>query len=228
MRHRAFTLVELLVVLGIVAVLVALLLPAMQRARQLALQVHCAANLKQWAWAAQAFAQDNNGDLPRRGQGWQPVATIERTADWFNALPPYLGQKPYNELFHAGTMPVPGTLSVWICQESVRGQEQYFFSYGMNMGLSVWSAPYPDKITRVGPVASMVLLADSPATHCSVWPGNVMYSPAPRHGGRVNIAFLDGHVASYSGDEAGYGRPVQAGVEMTWAVPGSTWPGPPQ
>lgn len=224
----AFTLVELLVVLVIISLLIALLLPTLHRARQVALRVHCAANLRQWAWAVNAFAQDNKGEIPRRGQGWQPVATIERSADWFNVLPPYLGQAPYNERYHANDMPTPGSASVWICQESTYNNEQYFFAYGMNMGLSTWSAPYPDKITRVGPTSTMVFLADGPAAHCSVLPGNPMYSPAARHGGRVNIAFLDGHVASFTADEAGCGRPDPLNPDIRWVVPGSTWPGPPQ
>jgi prepilin-type processing-associated H-X9-DG protein/prepilin-type N-terminal cleavage/methylation domain-containing protein len=227
MQRRAFTLIELLVVLLILALMTALLFPALHRARQLAVQIHCAANLKQWAWAVNAFAQDNKGDLPRRGQGWQAVQTIERTPDWFNALPPYLMQRPYNELFHAGNKPIPGSLSIWICQESIYSNEQYFFTYGMNMGLSTWSAPYPDKITKVGSTSSMVFLADGPASHCSVLPGNLMYSPSARHGGRVNIAFLDGHVASFTADEAGCGRPDPKNPEIQWVVPGTHWPGPP-
>lgn len=63
MKKRAFTLVELLVVIGIIAILIAILMPAMQRARDHARGVQCASNLRQLMTAALMFAQDNQGRL---------------------------------------------------------------------------------------------------------------------------------------------------------------------
>jgi len=60
----AFTLIELLVVIAIVALLAALLLPALKNAREKAKRTVCGSNLKQWALAAFSFATDNNGRLP--------------------------------------------------------------------------------------------------------------------------------------------------------------------
>ena len=61
---RAFTLVELLVVIGIIALLVALLLPAASDARERSRQTQCANNLRTLAIGLLVYSQDNHGALP--------------------------------------------------------------------------------------------------------------------------------------------------------------------
>ena len=65
--HRAFTLIEMLVVISIIALLVAMLLPALNGARQIAYQAKCASNMRQWGLATANWAADREGRLPGIG-----------------------------------------------------------------------------------------------------------------------------------------------------------------
>ena len=226
-----FTLLELLVVLSVAAAVAGLLLPALSRARRTANQVACAANLRQWGLAVSLYASQNEEYLPRRGQGTQPTNQINRPTDWFNALPPLLGMGSYQQWAATSRIPRPGTQSAWVCPAAIDPGGPHFWSYSMNMGLSVWEASVnngePDRITRVGDPSALVFLADGPANYCSVFPSATSggYNPAPRHSGAVNICFLDGHVAAVPGPSLGVGTGLVDNVDLRWRPPGSTWNG---
>ena len=85
-RQRAFTLVELLVVIAIIGVLVALLLPAVQAAREAARRTQCTNNLRQIGVAFQNFHDVNNRFMPMVG------ANVNGSWGWGASLLPYLEQ----------------------------------------------------------------------------------------------------------------------------------------
>ena len=66
-RRAAFTLVELLVVIGIIALLISVLLPALAKSRESANQVKCLSNMRQIALAIIQYANDNKGTMPAHG-----------------------------------------------------------------------------------------------------------------------------------------------------------------
>src|SRR3954467_3815412 len=67
-QRTAFTLVELLVVIGIIALLISILLPSLAKARRAANTVKCAANLRSILQGMQIYAAQNNGAIP--GSAW--------------------------------------------------------------------------------------------------------------------------------------------------------------
>ena len=71
-RRDAFTLIELLVVISIIALLMAMLMPALSRTKELAAEAVCMSNLKQWGVGYAMYYSENDYRFPRNGWIWIP------------------------------------------------------------------------------------------------------------------------------------------------------------
>jgi len=137
--RRGFTLVELLVVISIIALLMAVLIPTLGRARKQAEAVACKANLRQWGLMLTLYAQDNHGSLPtgwnggtmwmvdllRYYQGEADVCLCPTAKKFLHEIP---GNTP--STFTAwGKYGYPGYFNGWTPPWGHKGQ---YGSYGIN------------------------------------------------------------------------------------------------
>jgi len=159
-RVPGFTLIELLVVIAIIAILAALLLPTLAKAKDRAKTANCLSNMRQWGIAIQLYVGDSNDKIPRDGMdrtGQYPGtdgAANDKNA-WFNLLPELVGEKTLatyavnvtgNPVQNTDIMPFPGRKGkIWNCPAAVMNDSDVqnvsgggingFFSYVMNIDL---------------------------------------------------------------------------------------------
>jgi prepilin-type N-terminal cleavage/methylation domain-containing protein len=101
--RSGFTLVELLVVIAIIGVLVALLLPAVQAARESARRTQCSNNLKQQVIATHNL-NDTYNEMPQFGWAWPRKSTVLQQASVFWAILPYMEAKNQFDSLPAGVI----------------------------------------------------------------------------------------------------------------------------
>ncbi|HWX21788.1 MAG TPA: prepilin-type N-terminal cleavage/methylation domain-containing protein [Candidatus Binatia bacterium] len=156
-RRLAFTLIELLVVIAIIAILAAMLLPALSRAKDRAKSINCLSNLRQWGIALQVTLADNGDVMPRDGtdSGGQYGVDTGNTGSagsppypaqgspnddyaWFNAMASVMADKPLSNYFDAtgggfasNKLPFPGKLGkIWHCPAASTDPNEPFLQGG--------------------------------------------------------------------------------------------------
>jgi len=190
--RRGFTLIELLVVIAIIAILAAMLLPALQNARGKAISIQCAGRSKQLALATSLYVGDNNEYLPM--MYWTP------STSW---MPRPTGE-PYG--FKGELRDYVSENIMWMCparapNTSLNGTHfiyNCYLSNGSN-GRIIVSVPDPTETC---------ILPESRYTGTTgvdgliwAWPNQVAVNDRVRlsfpHSKWMNVNFVDGHVTTF-------------------------------
>ncbi len=179
---RGFTLVEMLVVVGIIAVLVGLLVPAIGSARKSSLATGSQANLKQWGSATINYTSTHKERLPWEGLPalTDMTANLAEPTYWANAVSILAGGRPYSEMVARSVngdepLPVAPSHSIF-CDPGAMPETDgpwsgaggpCFFSYVPNMrlndSLALEALPEPKKVITMGMIpnsAATVLMME--------------------------------------------------------------------
>ena len=197
-RSKAFTLIELLVVIAIIALLVAMLLPSLKKAQELAHRAVCRSNARTITMACLMFAEDHNGFGPLENMQENPIFHIQAA--------PYWGQE-VNTLTPPSIQPWWGTTGCPSYRLGTKAMTQLSMQ-ALAINTHLCGEGQQKKITDIDVPSEVCFVMEST---CSYQPGGwyIVYEVArgapnneggwavwPRHEyDGLNFAFLDGHAA---------------------------------
>ncbi len=193
-----FTLIELLVVIAIIAILAAMLLPTLGRARELARGSQCMNNLKQIQTFALYYTNDNQAYFP---QSLKPGTWSCNSSQWNN---PSTSLTFLQEQLGTPSKPYP----LLRCPSYRPSATTFYTNYAMNIRItpySNWSRTTQLKITRMKRPSSCNTFTEQNQKVNTA--GSIIAMPQDgavgwrrySHNGRMNVVYMDGHAERYEG-----------------------------
>ncbi|MGA3163978.1 MAG: prepilin-type N-terminal cleavage/methylation domain-containing protein [Verrucomicrobiota bacterium] len=220
MNRRAFTLIELLVSIAVIAILAAMLLPALSQSKQSAWRTQCTSNLSQLGMATEMYWGDHDGNSFYYYVGRMNNNGVTGVLWWFGWLANGTdGQRAF-DLSSGFLNPYLNGTDVRLCPLLNRATNPQFYPKGTNVIFSYACNPYlfvaanqlPVNVNRIKNPAETALFADAasvddflqPQTELKEWYYLVLqtnYSSLRnypnghfRHSQKANVTFADGHV----------------------------------
>lgn len=218
-RVGAFTLVELLVVIGVIALLISLLLPALSAARASAITLKCSTNLRQLIGAAMLYAGDHKGIMPHSARDEDFNLTY-----WWVGMQPYTGiplatsDNPTPFGWYRLLSRPPSNIMECPLPNNLAEDADHMRTYGYNFCFSPTYASYvPPGYTAPPPFIKIhqikqpthkivfrdVTFPDEVYWYLSDWSMKSQYG---KHGSKQNLynaAFVDGHVETMAESDFG-------------------------
>lgn len=237
-KARAFTLVELLTVIAIIGILAAILIPTIGKLRATARNTQCVSNLRQWGAAVRLLSNDRKGLVALYNNLGAASATSDPKiySPYFsqqNMIDPSGASRPSQEVMSRCPTAVSDTA------DSAFRKRCYAFGrpagyqrldssvFGLDPGsliscYNVANAANPARLVLMietqSPTESLITVDNGNSSFTdNVRPmqTNTNYGLV-RHGGSVNVLFLDGHVATYSFSQTDYSDAQNKVVMDQW------------
>lgn len=200
---RAFTLIELLIVIAIIAVLMAVIVPALNRAREMGKRAVCLNNTKSLALAWTLYCSDQDGQMPS-SRGIAASGWVRGLSGTYQNRPIEAPKEEQIAAIRSGQLyPYTNTEKVYRCPVAMRQEMRtYSASPAMN-GYSPESGPIEKNVNRMKQLAQRLLFIDDYGENWDAmwyifWKEPRWWNPVPmRHGPGTAVSFADGHTDFY-------------------------------